>query len=130
MSSQIVMTSLSKRPKSALPLAFTEHGVAMLANVLHSTKAKQTSVAIIRVFIAMRQFTGNYNVLSVKMQELEDQFNRKFKDIFEAINFLLQKDQQQTNQQNRKKINLTPTGFADCDQNPVGVLVGAIWNNW
>ena len=30
MSSQFVMTSRNKRPKSALPLAFTEHGVVML----------------------------------------------------------------------------------------------------
>ena len=29
MSSQFVMTSRNKRPKSALPLAFTEHGVVM-----------------------------------------------------------------------------------------------------
>ena len=34
MSSQFVMTYPSKRPKTALPLAFTEHGVTMLANVL------------------------------------------------------------------------------------------------
>ncbi|MFR5660108.1 MAG: ORF6N domain-containing protein, partial [Butyricimonas faecihominis] len=34
MSSQIVMTSRNKRPKSALPLAFTEHGVVMLSSVL------------------------------------------------------------------------------------------------
>lgn len=33
MSSQIVMTYPIKRPKIALPLAFTEHGVTMLANV-------------------------------------------------------------------------------------------------
>ena len=32
MSSQFVMTYSSKRPKNALPLAFTEHGVTMLAN--------------------------------------------------------------------------------------------------
>lgn len=31
-SSQFVMTSISKRPKSALPLAFTEHGVIMLSS--------------------------------------------------------------------------------------------------
>ena len=30
MSSQIVMTSRLKRPKTALPLAFTEHSVVML----------------------------------------------------------------------------------------------------
>ena len=42
MSSQNVMTFPTKRPKSALPLAFTEHGVTMLANVLKSKKARQT----------------------------------------------------------------------------------------
>ena len=38
MSSQIVMTSKTKRPNSALPFAFTEHGVAMLSNVLKTNK--------------------------------------------------------------------------------------------
>jgi hypothetical protein len=60
MSSQIVMTSQRKRPKTALPLVFTEHGVAMLANVLKSEKARKTSVSIIRAFIAIKQFTINY----------------------------------------------------------------------
>ena len=40
MSSQIVMTYPVKRPKTALPFAFTEHGVTMLANVLKSSKAR------------------------------------------------------------------------------------------
>jgi hypothetical protein len=53
MSSQIVMTSGYKRLKSAVPLAFTEHGEAMLANVLRSKKARQTSVAIIRAFLVL-----------------------------------------------------------------------------
>ncbi|MFR3851925.1 MAG: ORF6N domain-containing protein, partial [Odoribacter splanchnicus] len=43
-SSQFVMTSKNKRPKSALPLAFTEHGVVMLSSVLRSDIAVQTSV--------------------------------------------------------------------------------------
>jgi len=43
MSSQFVMTYPVKRPKTALPLAFTEHGVTMLANVLKSSKARQTT---------------------------------------------------------------------------------------
>jgi hypothetical protein len=38
MSSQIVMTSKTKRPNSSLPFAFTEHGVAMLSNVLKKDK--------------------------------------------------------------------------------------------
>ncbi len=36
MSSQIVMTSPSKRPKTAIPYAFTEHGVVMLSSFLSS----------------------------------------------------------------------------------------------
>jgi len=38
MLSQFVMTYPAKRPKSAIPFAFTEHGVTMLANVLKSPK--------------------------------------------------------------------------------------------
>ena len=66
MSSQIVMTSPNKRPKSALPFAFTEHGVTMLANVLKSKKARLTSIAIVRAFIALKRFISNYHELSEK----------------------------------------------------------------
>ena len=54
-SSQFVMTSRAKRPKSALPLAFTEHGALMLSSVLRSDVAVETSIKITRAFVAMRQ---------------------------------------------------------------------------
>ena len=54
-SSQFVMTSRAKRPKSALPLAFTEHGALMLSSVLRSDVAIDTSIKITRAFVAMRQ---------------------------------------------------------------------------
>ena len=46
MSSQNVMTSPQKRPKSAPPYVFTEHGAVMLASVLHSPCAIQMSVMV------------------------------------------------------------------------------------
>ncbi len=104
MSSQIVMTSPNKRPKSALPFAFTEHGVTMLANVLKSKKARLTSIAIVRAFIALKQFISNYHELSEKMKELESKYNTQFKDVYEAINYLLQKDKIEINQKERKRI--------------------------
>jgi len=104
MSSQIVMTYPVKRPKTALPLAFTEHGVTMLANVLKSSKARQTSVAIVRAFITLKKFVSNYNELSEKLQELESKYNKQFKDVYDAINFLLQKDHLETAQKQRKRI--------------------------
>jgi len=104
MSSQNVMTYPRKRPKSSIPFAFTEHGVAMLANVLKSTKARQTSISIIRAFIALKSIALNYQELSDKIRLLEDKYNKQFKDVYEAINFLLQKDKQITEQQQRKRI--------------------------
>jgi hypothetical protein len=41
MSSQFVMTTRVKRPKVALPPAFTEHSVVMLSSVLRSETAIQ-----------------------------------------------------------------------------------------
>jgi len=108
MSSQFVMTYPAKRPKTALPLAFTEHGVAMLANVLKSSKARQTSIAIVRAFITLKKFVLNYKELSDKLQELESKYNKQFKDVYDAINFLLQKDDLDTQQKQRKRIGFKP----------------------
>jgi hypothetical protein len=104
MSSQFVMTYPSKRPKTALPYAFTEHGVAMLANVLKSKMARQTSISIVRAFIALKQFAFTYKEISVHKNELETKYNKQFKDVYDAINFLLQRDKQQADQHQRKRI--------------------------
>ena len=53
-SSHFVMTSRAKRPKSALPMAFTEHGALMLSSVLHSSIAVDMSIKITRAFVAIR----------------------------------------------------------------------------
>ncbi len=104
MSSHFVMTYPVKRPKSALPLAFTEHGVTMLANILKSKKARQTSIAIVRAFIVLKQFAINYRDISDKLRELETKYNKQFKDVYDAINFLLNKDKLITAQSQRKRI--------------------------
>ncbi len=104
MSSQIVMTSPLKRPKSALPLAFTEHGVTMLSNVLKSKKARQTSVAIVRVFISLKQFTLNYKELAEKLKELENKYNLQFTTVYEALKYLMEDKQTRDDWKSRKQI--------------------------
>ena len=54
-SSQFVMTSRLKRPKSSLPIAFTEHGALMLSSVLRSDVAVEISIKITRAFVAIRR---------------------------------------------------------------------------
>lgn len=107
-SSQIVMSSRKHRGNIYLPFAFTEHGVAMLANVLKSSKARQTSIAIVRAFITLKKFVLNYKELSEKLQNLESKYNKQFKDVYDAINFLLQKDNLDTQQKQRKQIGFKP----------------------
>lgn len=85
-SSQFVMTSRMKRPKSAIPLAFTEHGVVMLSSVLRSDIAIQTSVLIVRAFITMRQLItaapqiDRVGQLEQQMKELKDYIEEVFAD--------------------------------------------------
>ena len=103
-SSQFVMSSRKHRGTIYLPFAFTEHGVTMLANVLKSKKARQTSISIVRAFITLKQFVLNYKELSGKLLELENKYDKQFKNVIDAINFLLQKDNQETEQKQRKRI--------------------------
>lgn len=112
MSSQIVMTYPFKRPKSAIPLVFTEHGVSMLANILRSKKARLTSVAIVRAFIALKQFALSHKELTAKLNELETKYNQQFKDVYDAINYLLKKDELDVAQKERKQIGFNREGVS------------------
>ena len=67
-SSQIVMTS--NRPKSALPYAFTEQGVAMLSGLLKSDVAIAANVAIMRAFVQVREYLLAATTVSVELKEL------------------------------------------------------------
>jgi len=88
----------------ALPFAFTEQGVSMLSSILRSKKAIQVNISIMRAFVFIRQYALSHKDLTEKLKELETQYNRQFKDVYEAIHYLLQKDQQQNEQGERKKI--------------------------
>jgi len=105
MRSQIVTASdQTKRNIGTTPFAFTEHGVTMLASVLHSEKAIRMNIAIVEAFIALKEFTITYKDLAEKLNELESKYDKRFNDVYDAINFLLQKDNQETIQKQRKRI--------------------------
>ncbi len=95
----------------ATPYAFTEQGVAMLSSILKSKKALQVNIAIMRAFVFIRQYALTHKDLTEKLKELETTYNMQFKDVYEAINYLLQKDEQvvqkdkqETEQKERKRI--------------------------
>ncbi len=92
-----------KYPKY-LPFAFTEEGVAMLSSVLKSKKAVEVNISIMRAFVFVRQYALSHKDLTDKLKKMERKYNRRFKDVYEAMNYLLQKDKQETEQQKRKRI--------------------------
>lgn len=56
---------------SSNPFVFTEHGVSMLASVLKSDTAVQTSIKIIDAFVAMRHFMLNNAKLFTEIDNLK-----------------------------------------------------------
>lgn len=72
-----------------MPFAFTEHGVAMLSSVLNNTKAIEVNITIIRAFVLFRQHLTDFKSLQIQIEKLETQMRIKFKDIHEALYFLL-----------------------------------------
>lgn len=68
--------------------AFTEHGVAMLSSVLHSEKAIQVNIEIIRIFTRLREFILSHKELQNKIDSLERQCNEQFRSVFQAIRAL------------------------------------------
>ena len=104
MRSQFVTASPIKRNVSATPYAFTEQGVAMLSGIINSVKAIDVNISIMRVFVMVRQFALSNKDLTAKLLELENKYDQQFKDVYDAINFLLQQDNQATAQKQRKRI--------------------------
>ena len=72
-----------------LPYAFTEHGALMLANVLNSERAAQTSVQVVRVFVRLRQMLVSNAELARKLAALEQKYDAQFKVVFDAIRQLM-----------------------------------------
>ena len=57
-----------------------------------------------RAFVYFRQLILSNKELSNKLVAMEEKYNKKFKDVFEALNYLLNKDKQMEEVKERTKI--------------------------
>ncbi len=76
--------------RRAPPYAFTEQGVAMLSSVLHSKRAAQVNVEIMRTFVRLRRLLAENAGLAQRLDELEKKYDVQFKVVFDAIRGLMQ----------------------------------------
>ena len=75
--------------KKYSPYAFTEQGVAMLSSVLHSKRAIQVNIAIMRAFVQLREMIGSNKTLARRLNELEKKYDSQFRVVFETIRELM-----------------------------------------
>lgn len=94
--------ALEKKGRGAyakyLPFAFTEQGISMLSGVLHSERAIEMHIAIMRAFIAIRQFLLRYNDLAEQIIEIKQSVsnhNEQLSQIYDAIEGLLEEKAEQ-----------------------------------
>lgn len=88
--SQIVTLESGRgRYSKYLPMAFTEQGVAMLSSVLHSKRAVQVNIAIMKTFVRLRELMATHRDLAEKIAALESKYDAQFRVVFDAIRKLL-----------------------------------------
>ena len=86
MKSKILTLFLPKGGKVKLPKAFTEKGLYMLATILKSEQAIETTIAIIEAFSKLRELSRNINALScVKDEQQKNSALQKSGDIITGL---------------------------------------------
>ena len=103
--SQIVTLKSGRgKHRKYLPLAFTEHGVAMLSGILNSEIAIAMNIAIMRAFIHLRHLAIEHQDLQSRIVALELKYDQRFETIEQALDFLIDQKAAEALQENRKRI--------------------------
>ena len=61
----------------------------MLSSVLHSDRAVQVNIEIMRAFVRIRQWLISHADLARKLEALENKYDAQFKVVFDAIRQLM-----------------------------------------
>lgn len=82
----------------------------MLSGILNSENAINVNVAIMRAFVYLKQFALTNKELTERLKKLEKKTNKQFKDVYEVLDYLLQKDKMETEQKKRVRIGFKRKG--------------------
>jgi len=74
-------TSNDKMGLRYVSMVFTEQGVAMLSSVLRSERAVQVNIAIMRVFVRLKEMIATHKELAHKLTLLEKRMGEKDEEI-------------------------------------------------
>jgi len=92
----ICQIGISNQPdlggRRSRPYVFTEQGVAMLSGVLHTERAIDVNVAIMRTFVRLRRLLSGNREFAEKLRQLEERLgvqDEKIVSILDAIHQLM-----------------------------------------
>jgi len=91
--SQIVTSKQGRGGRRTPPYAFSEQGVAMLSSVLHSPRAVQVNIEIMRSFVRLRRILASNAELAERLESLEQKYDDQFRVVFDAIRQLMSADE-------------------------------------
>ncbi len=74
----------------AVPMAFTEQGIAMLSSVLNSNRAVNVNIAIMRAFVKLRETLETNRELAQKFSDLERRVGKHDEEIAAIIDAIRQ----------------------------------------
>jgi len=88
---QIGTSNVGRGGRRTCPWVFTEQGIAMLSSVLHSKRAIEVNIEIMRAFVRLRQMISSHADLARQLNELEQKYDQQFAVVFEAIRKLMER---------------------------------------
>lgn len=104
-----ISTSLGAGGKVKYPKAFTEKGLYMLATILKSERATQTTIAIVETFTQIRELSRTISEMSASSEEhVQKQLMQRSGDI---ISDLLGEDLQTTDTETSIELNFAVLKF-------------------
>ncbi len=73
------------------PRVFTDYGILMLSSVLHSQRAADVNIQIMRAFIRLKEILLTHKNIQKKIEAMERLYDKQFVVVFNAIKVLLEK---------------------------------------
>ena len=102
-----IETSKGRGGNRYLPYAFTEQGVAMLSGVLHSDKAIEMNISIMRAFVEIRRIIFKQNDLKEQFREIRERLSEhdvQLNHIYDAMENLLDEKAAERKWEGRERI--------------------------
>ena len=76
----------------------------MLSGILSSDVAINVNIAIMRTFVMIRKYASEHKSFDEKLQEMETKYDKQLSNVYEALNYLIKKDETESKPKERKQI--------------------------